>query len=221
MRAYARSGRPRQVYRHHLRPPHIVGSPQQLLDQLAAALAHGHRSQCAVAGVAVAAQNHAAADSHRFPVIAVNIGQVRRHVDAAVFPGGGQGELVIVLIDGAAYRTKAVVAVGQHIRHGKMGHAGSPCRLNDTHRGDIVTGHAVEFQPQRRHIVTGVVRLQNTVADGGLCRLFRRDGAACGLLALARVVKQLLAPVEVHTILIKFNHTLFSVPCWHIGMYCM
>ena len=46
---------------------------------------------------------------------AVSYTHLGRDVDAAVLVGSGEGELVVVLIDGAADSAEAVVAVGQDV----------------------------------------------------------------------------------------------------------
>src|SRR5699024_2060319 len=111
--------------------------------QLAAALAHRHGAQCAVAGVGVGPQDHAAAAGHHLAVVAVDDGHVGRHIDAAVLVRRRQGELVVVLVDGAAHRAQRVVAVGQHVGHGELVHAGGAGGLDDAHVGDVVAGHRV------------------------------------------------------------------------------
>ena len=74
----------------------IVSAAEQLLGQLAAALAHGHGAKSTVAGVGVGAQDHLAAGSHRLTVVAVDVGHVGGHIDAAVLVRGGEGELAVV-----------------------------------------------------------------------------------------------------------------------------
>ena len=65
----------------------VVGVAQQLLCQLAAALAHGHGAQGAVAGVRVGAQDHLAATGEVLTHKGVDDGDVRRDEDAAVLLG--------------------------------------------------------------------------------------------------------------------------------------
>jgi len=86
-RVVGADARPRgtgQVDQHDLRILHVVGVLEKLLDQLRPALAHAHRAQRAVAGVAVRAQDHAAGFGHRLAGVLVDDGEVRRDVDAAV-----------------------------------------------------------------------------------------------------------------------------------------
>ena len=146
-----------QVDGYHAGVGHIVGAAHQLFGQLAAALAHGHGAQGTVAGVGVGAQDHTAAAGHHFPVIAVDDGHVRRDIDAAVFVCGGEGKLMVVLVDGAADRAQAVVAVGHDVGQRKFFHAGGAGRLDDAHVGDIVAGHRVELHPQVLHGIAGIM----------------------------------------------------------------
>ena len=113
-----------QVNADHAGHGHIIGTAHQLFGQLAAAFAHGHSAQCAIAGMGVRAQDHAAAACHHLAVIAVDNCHVGRNINAAVFMRSGKGKLMVVLVDGAAHRTQRVVAVGQHIRQGGT----FPCR---------------------------------------------------------------------------------------------
>ena len=106
-----------QVNADHAGHGHIIGTAHQLFGQLAAAFAHGHSAQCAIAGMGVRAQDHAAAACHHLAVIAVDNCHVGRNINAAVFMRSGKGKLMVVLVDGAAHRTQRVVAVGQHVRY--------------------------------------------------------------------------------------------------------
>ena len=94
---------------------------------------------------------------------------------------GGQGELVVVLVDGAADSAEAVVAVGQDIGQRELLHAGSAGRLDDADIGDVVAGHRVELQLQLVGITALVVGLQDTVGHSAFLRFLCVHGAA-GLL---------------------------------------
>ena len=187
-------------------PGEVVGPSHQLLGQLAAALTDGHGAQSAVAGVGVGAQDHPAAAGHGLPVIAVDIGHVGGHIDAAVLVGGGEGELVVVLVDGAANGAEGIVAVGQHIGQGELGHAGGPGSLDDAHIGDVVGGHGVELQLEVVHVPAVVVGLQDAVGHGALPGLFLH-GDLAGLGGhLGGVGKDLGAVYQVNAGIIKMNH---------------
>ena len=157
MGADAPAGGAGQVYQHHLRGGDIIGIGEQLFHQLRAALAHAHGAKGAVTGMAVRAQDHAAATAHGLPGVAVDDALVGGHVDAAVFFRGGQAEHMVVLVDGAANGAKAVVAIGHGIGQGEAFHAAGPGALDDAHIGDIVGDQLIEPDPQlggvRRDVV--------------------------------------------------------------------
>ena len=160
-----------QIDGDHAGVGHIIGAADQLLGQLAAALANGHRAQRTIAGVGVRAEDHPAAAGHHFPVIAVDDRHVRRDIDAAVLVRGGQGKLVVVLIDGAAHGAEAVVAVRHDIGQRKFLHAGGAGRLDDADIGNVVAGHRVEFHAQLLHGIACVMGFQDAVGDGALFSL--------------------------------------------------
>ena len=160
-----------QVDGDHAGVGHIVGAADQLLGQLAAALADGHRTQRTVAGVGVRAEDHPAAAGHHFPVIAVDDRHVRRDIDAAVLVRGGQGKLVVVLVDSAADSAETVVAVRHDIGQRKFLHAGGAGRLDDADIGNVVAGHRVEFHAQILHGIACVMGFQDAVGDGALFSL--------------------------------------------------
>ena len=154
-----------QIDGDHARVGHIVGAADQLLGQLAAALADGHRAEGAVAGVGVRAEDHPAAAGHHFPVIAVDDRHVRRDIDAAVLVRGGQGKLVVVLVDGAAHGAETVVAVRHDIGQRKFLHAGGARRLDDADIGNVMARHRVEFHAQILHGIACVMGLEDAVGD--------------------------------------------------------
>ena len=73
---------------------------------------------------------------------------IGRHVDAAVFLGSRQAEHVVILIDGTAHGAQAVVAVGHGVGQRKLLHTRRTGGLDDTHVGNIVGHHSVEFDFQ-------------------------------------------------------------------------
>ena len=135
-----------EVDQHHLRGGDVIGVAQQLLDDLRAALAHAHGTQGAVTGVAVGAEDHAAAAGHHLPRVLVDDGLVGGDVVAAVLHGGRQAENVVVLVDGAAHGAQAVVTVGQHVGHRELLQAAGLGGLDDAHIGDVVGDEAVKVQ---------------------------------------------------------------------------
>ena len=120
--ADGRAGLARQVYGYDARIGDVVRIAQELLDQLAAAFADGHRTQGAVPRVAVRADDHLAAAGHLFPHVLVDDGDVRRYEDAAVFLSCRQSEYVVVFVDRAADGAQRIVAVRQHVRQRKRFH---------------------------------------------------------------------------------------------------
>ena len=160
-----------QVDGHHTRAGNIIGAAQQLLCQLAAALADGHGAQCAVAGVGVRAKDHFAAAGKALAHILVDDCHVRGHKDTAVLFGSGQAKAVVVLVDGAAHSAQAVVAVGKHIRNGKLFQPGSTGGLDNAHKGDVMACHGIKLDLQVLGIAAGVMCLHNIVGHGtGLSR---------------------------------------------------
>ena len=133
----------------NFRPDGVVGPAQDLLHQLRAAFADPHAAQRAVAGVAVRTHDHLAATGHPFPHVLVDNRLVGRDVDAAVLLRRREAEEVVILVDRAADRAEAVMAVGQRVRDRKGFQPAGLGRLNDADIGDVVGGQRVEtdFQP--------------------------------------------------------------------------
>ena len=196
-----------QVDGNDLRTSEVIGSAQQLLGQLAAALADSHGTQRTVTGVGVGTEDHLAAGCHRLTVVAVDICHVGGNIDAAVLVSSGQCELVVVLVDGAADCAQAVVAVGQDVGQGELLHAGSAGRLDDADIGDVVAGHRVELQLQLVRITALVVGLQDTVGHSAFFSFLCVHGAAGLLGHFLRAGADGLAVHEVDTILIQFQHS--------------
>ena len=184
----------------------VISPSHQLLGQFAAALADGHGAQSAVAGVGIGAKDHSAAARHGLPVVGMDVCHVGGHIDAAVLVGSGQGELVVVLVDGAAYGAEGIVAVGQHIGQGELGHAGGPGGLDNAHIGDVVGSHGVKLQLQVVHIPAVVVGLQNAVGHGAPGSLFPGDGLAGSGRDLRGIGNDVLAVYEVNTGIIQVDH---------------
>ena len=183
----------------------IVGVAQQLLGQLAAALAHGHGAQGAVAGVRVGAQNHLAAAGKVLTHKGVDDGDVRRNEDAAVLFGSRETEDVVVLVDGTAHSTQRVVAVGEHVGQRELLHARGARRLDDADKGDVVARHGIEANLERLGVAGRVVCLENRIRDGAaLGILGRLRNAALGSLGRRH---NLAAAAQVDAVLVQLDHT--------------
>ena len=182
----------------------IVGVLKQLLGQLAAALAHRHGAQGAVAGVGVGAQDHLAAPGEVLAHEGVDDGDVGRHEDAAVLLGRGEAEDVVVLVDGASDGAQGVVAVGEHVGQRELRHAGRARRLDDAHEGDVVARHGVKADLERLGISGGVVRLQDGPGDGAPTGLFGRGRDASG--RGVGLADELLAAAQVDAALVQLDH---------------
>ena len=143
---------PRHIYAHHSRHINIIRLIQKLLHQLRASLAHGHRTECPVAGMGIGTENHPSASGQHFPCILMNDCLMGRHIHPAVFFRTGKAEHVIVLIDGASHRTERIMAVRQHIRHRKLLQPGCPSRLNDAYKCNIMGSQFIKLNFQLFHI---------------------------------------------------------------------
>ena len=164
--AHAVAGLTGDVHQNDLRRSQIVGVAQQLLDDLAAALAHAQRAQRAIAGVAVGAENHFAAAGQQLPGVLVDDGLIRGHIVAAVLHRRRQAEGVVVSVDGAAHGAQAVVTVGEHIGHREFLQTTGLGGLDDTHIGDVVGDETVECQVQQPAAAAGVVGAEDAVGHG-------------------------------------------------------
>ncbi len=133
-----------EPYEDNLGSVDVPGVAQELLHEFAAAFAHTHVAERAVAGVRVGTENHVAALDHSLAGVLVDYGLVGGHVDTAVFLGGGETEHMVVFIDGTAYGAEGVVAVGHGVGEGEFLQAGGACCLYDAHVGDVVAHHGVE-----------------------------------------------------------------------------
>ena len=159
-----------ELHRDHLRISDVVCPAQQLFDKLRTALAHRHGAQRAVAGVAVAAEDHLAGSSEHLAHIAVYDRRIRGDIDAAVLLCRGQTEDVVVLVDGASHRAQTVVAVGQHVRDGETLQPASSRGLYYAHISDVVGCHGIESDLEGAVVRGGVVRRQHAVRHGALER---------------------------------------------------
>ena len=183
----------------------VVGVAQQLLCQLAAALAHGHGAQSAVAGVRVGTQDHLAAAGEVLTHKGVDDGDVRRNEDAAVLLGRGKAKDVVVLVDGAAHGAQRVVAVGEHVGQRELLHARGARRLDDADKGDVVARHGVEANLERLGVAGRIVCLEDRIRDGAaLGILGRLRNTALGSLGRRH---NFAAAAQVDAVLVQLDHT--------------
>ena len=183
----------------------IVGVTQQLLCQLAAALAHCHGAQGAVAGVRVGAQDHLAAAGEVLTHKGVDDRNMGRNEDAAVLLSSGKAKDVVVLVDGAAHGAQRVMAVGEHVGQRELLHARGARRLDDADKGDVVARHGVEANLERLGISGRIVCLEDRIRDGAtLGILGRLRNTALGSLGLRH---NLAAVTQVDAVLVQLNHT--------------
>ena len=141
-----------QVYACYLRHVNIICLFQQLFYKLRPALAHGHCAERAITGMGIRAKNHFPAASQHFPCKLVDNGLMRRNIHAAVSFGTGQPKHMVVFVNGTAYCTQAVMAVGQHIWNRELFQPGSAGRLNNSYKCDIVRSQLIEFYLKVLHI---------------------------------------------------------------------
>ena len=183
----------------------IVGVAQQLLCQLATALAHGHGAQSTIAGVRVGTQDHLAATGEVLTHKGVDDGDMRRDENAAVLLGSRETEDVVVLVDSAAHGAQRVVAVGEHVGQWELLHARGARRLDDADKGDVVARHGIETNLERLGVAGRVVCLKDRIRDGAaLGILGRLRNTALGSLGRRH---NLAATAQVDAVLVQLNHT--------------
>ena len=183
----------------------VVGVAQQLLCQLAAALAHGHGAQGAVAGVRVGTQDHLAATGEVLTHKGVDDGDVWRDEDAAVLLGSREAKDVVVLVDGAAHGAQRVMAVGEHVGQRELLHTRGARRLDDADKGDVVARHGVEANLERLGVAGRIVCLEDRIRDGAaLGILGRLRNTALGSLGRRH---NLAAAAQVDAVLVQLDHT--------------
>ena len=183
----------------------VVGVTQQLLCQLAAALAHSHGAQSAVAGVRVGAQDHLAATGEVLAHKGVDDGDVRRNEDAAVLLGRGKAKDVVVLVDGATHGAQRVMAVGEHVGQRELLHARGARRLDDADKGDVVARHGIEANLESLGISGRIVCLEDRIRDGATLGV---PGRLCNA-ALSSLGRRhnLAAAAQVDAVLVQLDHT--------------
>ena len=205
VRADAGARGTRKVDRHDAGIGDVVGVAQQLLGQLAAALAHGHGAQGAVAGVRVGAQDHLAATGEVLAHKGVDDRDVGRDEDTAVLLGSREAKDMVVLVDGAAHGTQRVVAVGKHVGQRELLHARSARRLDNADEGDIVARHGVEADLERLGVARRVMCLKNRISDGAALGILGRlrNAALCSLGRRHNLV----AVTQVDAVLVQLDHS--------------
>ena len=73
---------------------------------------------------------------------------------------------MVILVDGAAYGTQRVMAVGQHIGHGELLQSGCSRGLDNAYKGNIMAGKLVKTDLQLIHIAGSIMLPQDTVCHG-------------------------------------------------------
>ena len=180
LRTYALPGLSVQVYQNHLGGGHVVCIFQQLLHQLAAALAYAHAAVSAVAGMGIGTQDHFSAACQPLPGVLVDDCLVGGNINAAVLFRGRKAESMVVLVDGAAYGAQGIVAVGHGIGNGKFLQTAGLGGLDDAHKGDIVRDEGIKFDPQLPGLPAPVMSAENGIGNGLFPR-FIRIGLPLGL----------------------------------------
>ena len=138
VRTYAAFGGIFEIYEHHLGRVYIVCVGKELLNKLSAAFAYAHRSERAIACVAVRAEYHLAAARHHFAGIGVYDALVCGNIYSAVTLSRRKAEHMVILIYRSAYGAKAVVAVRHGVRYRELLEAARACRLDYAYICDIV-----------------------------------------------------------------------------------
>ena len=105
-----------QINTDHSRHLDIISLVQKLFDKLRTALAHRHRSERTVTGMAVGTEDHLSSACKHLSCILMDDCLMRRNIYAAVFLCASQSKHMVIFIDRTAARTKRVVTVCQHIR---------------------------------------------------------------------------------------------------------
>ena len=144
LRPYKRGRLSVEIHCDHLGTGNVICVAKKLFYKFTAALSDCHRTESAISGVAVGTENHFPAAGHHLSHILVNYGNVRRHVDTAVFLCRRQTKYVIIFIDCTAYGTQGIVAVCKHVGQGKTFHSRCNCRLNNSDKCNVMGCHTVK-----------------------------------------------------------------------------
>ncbi len=163
---YTGAGHARQLHSQDRRQGNVIGMAHELLHQLAAAFTDAHGAQCTVAGMGVRAQDHFSGTRHHFPHVLVEHTAIGRQENAAVAPGIGETEGMVILQDGAAHCAEGIVAVGEHIGDGEFLQSGGPGSLENVHIVVVRGHHGVEAQLQVLGIAGMIVLLQDLISHG-------------------------------------------------------
>ena len=187
-----------EVHKHNFGRRYIVSVFKELLYKLGAAFANAHGAKRAIAGMAIGAEDHAAAGCKRLAGVAVDDALVRRHIDAAIFFRCRKAEHVVILIDRAANGAKAVMAVGHGIGQREFLEPACARSLDDAHIGDVVRNEAIELDAHLLGIIGYIVRAEDGIRDGVFAR---RIGARAHRRAFLR-----LAVHEVYAVGGQLDH---------------
>ena len=200
VRAHAMARLAFQPHEDDLGGVDVPGVAEELLHELAAAFAHAHVTQRAVARVGVGAQDHVAAGGEGLAGILVDNGLIGRNIDTAVLLRGGEAEHVVVLVDGTAHRAQGVVAVGHRVRERELVETAGARRLDNAHVGDVVGNHRIETDAHFLALAAvDVMGTENSVGDGVFAGLVRSRLAS-------RVGNDRLSVQEIHTVRNQFYH---------------
>ena len=132
-------------------------------------------------------------------------GLVGGHVDTAVLLGCRETEHMVILVDGTAYRTQGVMAVGHRVGDGEFIQAGGTGCLNDADVCDVVAHHGIELDA---HFVTlaavYIVAAKNSVSNGVFSCL-------CGRGQVLRICGKLFAIKQINAFVNNFNHRVLDL----------
>ena len=195
LRSDPRTRSPCEINGHDLRHIDIISLRKKLLDQLRSTLTDRHGAKRPITSVAVRTKDHLSAARKHLTRKLMDDCLVRRHIHSTILPGAGEAKHVIILVDRPAYRTKRIVAVGQHIRDGEFFQSRSPGRLDDAHKRDIMGSQLVKLDLKLVHVPGNIVVLKDAISDGVLGRLFPRNRKTGLLLLHNRTVNQINSAV--------------------------
>ena len=102
---------------------------------------------------------------------------------------------------------EAVMAVGEHVGHGELLHAGGARRLDDADIGDVVAGQAVKAHAQMLHIAAFVVRGKDTIGDRALFSLFLGHSMTAEGRKLSRIGDDGFAANQIYAAVVELHHT--------------
>ena len=135
---------------------------------------------------------------------------MRRNINAAVTLRAGQAEHVVILVDGAADRTEAVVAVGKYVGNRELLQSAGTCRLDDAYERDIMGGQCIKADLQLLRVAGCIVFLKDTIRHGFLTRFFFIDlfsGKRLQLQLRLRIIRnQRFSVYQIRSAVIQLDH---------------